>query len=408
MLTENTQAIMLLTCHFSPPGKGEVNPLTITEYARFAEWLLANNLEPGALFNQFDDIFARWRDARKTITADRIRVLLGRGMAMGLALEKWQQVGIWFLTRSDSEYPVRLKKRLGVMSPPVIFGLGDNRLLNIGGLAVVGSRDIGDNDVFFTRDVGRKAAGEGVNIVSGGAKGVDETAMLSALEAEGTALGILADSLSKAATSGKWRKHLKSGSLALISTYYPDARFSVGNAMGRNKYIYCLADHALVVRSDKDKGGTWAGAKENLTKNWITLLVNPSPVEGNQALLQMGGIRFPWENGVGSIRDSLTCSTSKLVQDTSNSCLGKQSGEDDQPSSKTLTTGRIEDHVFFNLFYTQLQRVLADRAVISTNDLQKYLPDLNIAQITDWLERARKEKFIEYQEDKGICRLADQ
>ena len=31
---------------------------------------------------------------------------------MGLALEKWQRAGLWVMTRSDADYPVRLKKRL--------------------------------------------------------------------------------------------------------------------------------------------------------------------------------------------------------------------------------------------------------------------------------------------------------
>ena len=36
--------------------------------------------------------------------------------------------------------------------------------------------------------------------------------------------------------------------------------------MQRNKLIYALADAALVVSSDYEKGGTWAGAVEQLEK----------------------------------------------------------------------------------------------------------------------------------------------
>ena len=61
--------------------------------------------------------------------------------------------------------------------------------------------------------------------MSGGARGVDETAMLASLEAEGTALGVLANDLLKAAISGKWRKYLKINQLVLVSTYYPEAHF---------------------------------------------------------------------------------------------------------------------------------------------------------------------------------------
>lgn len=289
MQTENTQAVLLLCCYFSKPRKDEAKPLTVTEYARFAEWLRGNQFMPSSLFSNFDTIFSKWKDPKKTVTAERVKELLGRGMAMSLALDKWQKAGIWLLTRSDREYPSRLKKRLGIMSPPVIFGVGNKNLLETGGLAVVGSRGIDEDDTQYTQRIGSQAAKEGINIVSGGARGVDEAAMLSALDAEGTATGILADSLLKAALAGKWRRHLQKDNLVLISTYYPEAGFSAGNAMGRNKYIYCLSDYSLVVRSDKDKGGTWSGAKENLKKSWVSLLVRPSEVDGNAALLQMGG-----------------------------------------------------------------------------------------------------------------------
>ena len=38
--------------------------------------------------------------------------------------------------------------------------------------------------------------------------------------------------------------------------------------MQRNKLIYALADAALVVNSDYEKGGTWAGAVEQLEREY--------------------------------------------------------------------------------------------------------------------------------------------
>src|SRR3990172_8427415 len=96
--------------------------------------------------------------------------------------------------------------------------------------------------------------------------------MLGALEHEGTVIGVLADSLLKAATSNKYRKYLVNNNLVLISPYYPEAGFNAGNAMSRNKYIYCLTDAAIVVQSGTE-GGTWNGAIENLKKEWVPLWV---------------------------------------------------------------------------------------------------------------------------------------
>ena len=43
------------------------------------------------------------------------------------------------------------------------------------------------------------------------------------------------------AVSGWCREALRDRRLALVSPYGPDARFTVGGAMGRNRLIYCLA-----------------------------------------------------------------------------------------------------------------------------------------------------------------------
>lgn len=81
------------------------------------------------MLHQFDEIVSKWKDPKGKITADRLTEILGRKAAMGLALEKWQRVGIWVVTRQDSEYPQLLKKQLRHVSPPVFFGVGNKSLL---------------------------------------------------------------------------------------------------------------------------------------------------------------------------------------------------------------------------------------------------------------------------------------
>ena len=82
----------------------------------------------------------------------------------------------------------------------------------------------------------------------------------------------------------------------LISPYNPDARFKVGNAMARNKYIYALADFALVVASKYHKGGTWTGAREELKRESARAVFvrdEDSVPDGNKALKKMGALPFP-------------------------------------------------------------------------------------------------------------------
>jgi predicted Rossmann fold nucleotide-binding protein DprA/Smf involved in DNA uptake len=146
-------------------------------------------------------------------------------------------------------------------------------------------------------EVGRLAARAGRTLVSGGAKGIDQSAMRGALEAGGKASGVLADSLEKTSMNRDHRNLLIDGQLVLISPYDPNAGFNVGNAMQRNKLIYALADASLVVSSDLNKGGTWAGATEQLNKfRFVPVYVRStgemSP--GLNALRTKGAL--PWPN----------------------------------------------------------------------------------------------------------------
>lgn len=289
LLSPTAQATLLLTSYFSKASNEAVKPLTNAEWERFALWLKHKNTTPADLLEADPKVLLQgWHDAH--ISVERIIELLNRGHSLALAMEKWQRAGLWVVTRSDPEYPRRLKQRLRTASPPVLFGCGDKTLLNTGGLAVIGSRKASQSDLAFTDQIGAKAALEGISIVSGGARGVDEAAMIGAIKQGGAVIGVMADSLLKAATSSKWRNGLMDGHTVLVSPFYPEAGFSVGNAMARNKYIYCLADSSLVIHSGK-KGGTLNGAEENLKKTWVPLWVKQTTDKdaANADLVAKGG-----------------------------------------------------------------------------------------------------------------------
>ena len=295
-LSPQAQATLLLTCALGKTNAPEEKPLTNAEWSRFVTWMRGTDLAP-ADFLQEDatTLFGNWSD--RTIKATRIQALLNRGAALGLALEKWQRVGLWVLTRSDLHYPKRLKQKLKGKSPPVLFGSGPQALLNQGGLAIVGSRNANEDDLHATERLGRFCAANEASVISGGARGVDQTAMISAFQAGGQAVGVLSNALMRAASSSAFRPFLMSGQLTLISPFHPEAGFHAGNAMTRNKYIYCLADIAVVITSKLTQGGTWAGAQENINQKWVPLWVHPTQAEGtgNEALVSQGAKYLPQE-----------------------------------------------------------------------------------------------------------------
>lgn len=289
-LTPSTQSILLLTTYFSDGDSSKLKPLTPTEYGRFAEWLSHQGLTPEQLLKgSISTTLAGMPDSVCDI--DRIDRLMDRGSALALAMDKWLSAGLWVVTRSEVAYPKKLKQRLGKNSPALFFGSGNKSLLNHGGIALVGSRNATPSDLTYAYEIGKKSADAGISIVSGGAKGIDEIGMQGALEAEGTAVGVLADNLLRASTSQKYRASLMNNSLALVSTFNPETGFNVGNAMARNKYIYCISDASLAVHSGK-KGGTWSGAVENVKKGWVPLWVKQTSdmTAGNFELIGLGGI----------------------------------------------------------------------------------------------------------------------
>jgi DNA processing protein len=295
-LTPNTQVILLLTAPLIA-GRGEPSRdlLSPSEYNRLARILREKQKQPA-------DLVAP--NAHELIEAcaghfgrARLDTLLGRGFLLSQAVEHWNTRAIWVVSRADAKYPKRIKLKLREDAPPLLYGCGDIALLERGGLAVVGSRNVDDELISFTENVGRISAEGHRSVVSGGAKGIDRAAMHGALKAGGYVAGVMADSLERAALSRDNREPLLNGRLALVSPYDPAAGFNVGHAMQRNKLIYALADAALVVTSDFEKGGTWAGAIEQLERLQFVPVFVRNGVDsgkGNSALLSRGG--KPWPN----------------------------------------------------------------------------------------------------------------
>ena len=106
----------------------------------------------------------------------------------------------------------------------------------------------------------------------------------------------MGDSLERAALNREHRDLLIDSRLVLLSPYDPSAGFNVGHAMQRNKLIYALSDAALVVNSDYEKGGTWAGAVEQLEKlHFVPIYVRSEGDlgKGLEALQRKGALLWP-------------------------------------------------------------------------------------------------------------------
>jgi predicted Rossmann fold nucleotide-binding protein DprA/Smf involved in DNA uptake len=242
--------------------------------------------------------------------ANRYVRLLARGGQLAFELDRLRSRGIWVVTIADDVYPRRLVERLGVDAPPVLFGSGDASRLDGGGIAIVGSREADDAAIAFTERLAGAAARGGTTVVSGGARGIDVTAMRAASDASGFVVGVLSEGVERRLREGETRVAVAAGQAVLVSPYHPGAAFSAGGAMGRNKLIYALSDVAVVVSSATGSGGTWTGALEAIDAGWVPVLVRDGAgvPEGNRALRAKGGSSLP-----GDALDADTVSVADLM-----------------------------------------------------------------------------------------------
>lgn len=293
-LSGNTEVTLLLTAPLIADQQSRAEILTASEYVKLRRLLTKFALQPADLLNNQTNLPA---DIKTLVEADRYQQLFARMFELTQAIERWRSRDIWVIGHTDEQYPERFVERLKEHAPPALYGCGDAALLNSGGLAVVGSRNVDPELISFTESVGRVAAEAKRVVVSGGARGIDQASMRGALEAGGRVIGILADSLERAVKHREHRDLLMAGQLVFITTFDPSAGFNVGYAMQRNKLIYALADAALVVNSDLETGGTWAGAVEQLEKyHFVPVYVRASGVksEGLEALERKGALPWPY------------------------------------------------------------------------------------------------------------------
>jgi predicted Rossmann fold nucleotide-binding protein DprA/Smf involved in DNA uptake len=229
--------------------------------------------------------------AATRLEPERVAALLDRAMALGLALEELEQSGVQVLSAVDEAYPQRLVERLGPKAPPALHAVGAVSLLQESHLGIVGSRHVSAAAMAVAEAAAEAAVQHGWGVVSGGAKGVDRSAMNAAVEAGGSAVGLLADSLVRVTRDPEIRRLIGDERICLATPYAPTMGFTTGNAMGRNKLIYGLAQRTLVVASDVEQGGTWAGAKEALGKSLqleVDVWIGDGAGPGNQALVERG------------------------------------------------------------------------------------------------------------------------
>ncbi len=211
--------------------------------------------------------------------AARILKLLDEGVVLDHYLQIARRRNCIPLTRITEGYPLILRRRLALECPGVLWAKGDLELLNQPKIALVGSRELNEENAAFAREVGYQAARQGYTLVSGNARGADRTAQEACLNAGGSVIVVVADSLI--------RQKAQDRVLYLSEEDY-DQEFSAQRALSRNRIIHTLAQMVFVAQSSYQTGGTWDGTVRNLQGNWSNVFCFDDGSAAIQELCQMG------------------------------------------------------------------------------------------------------------------------
>lgn len=223
-------------------------------------------------------------------SAHQICQLLESAPAATVAASELGRFGISVTTIADEDYPQPFHERLDTLAPPVIYSIGDRSLLSGDGIGIVGSRNVTPEGKEAAESVATEAVSRGRSVVSGAARGVDTFAMNAAFLAGGTVVGVLADSMQARVRKGEVLQALDEGTICLISQQIPSAGFTPAAAMSRNKLVYALTETTVVIATDLESGGTWAGATEAMKKGYSRVAVwqGTGTGPGNIRLIELG------------------------------------------------------------------------------------------------------------------------
>ena len=213
------------------------------------------------------------------LMARRILSLLEQEEEAKIYASRATQYHCHLLTRATPEYPLAIRKALVLESPGCIWAKGDLSLLNTPMISLVGSRELYPENQDFAREAGIQAAKQGYTLVSGNARGADRTAQNAALDAGGSVISIVADSLEQK-YPGKNMLYLSEDSF--------DLPFSAYRALSRNRLIHSLGQKTFVAQSSLGTGGTWDGTIRNLKGHYSPVFCFDDGSEAMEQLIQMG------------------------------------------------------------------------------------------------------------------------
>jgi len=169
------------------------------------------------------------------------------------ALEQARKAGATPLLKGREGYPHLLAQT--AKAPEVLY-LRGTLAAGVKRVAVVGARDCDERGLEMARRVGEDLARAGIEIVSGGARGVDSAAHAGALFGGGTTVAVLGCGIDQAypPENRELFERIVSGGGALLSELVPGALPKPANFPRRNRIIAGVSEATIVIRAAARSG----------------------------------------------------------------------------------------------------------------------------------------------------------
>lgn len=408
-LSKDSLAIILLCSNLAINNKiDKVKPFTTIEWSKLAKIILNSSIErPANLFNLSKSELKEKLLIQES-ECERITALLSKSGQLAFELNLLNDMGINIMTRADKIFPKVLKEKLKDKCPPVIYYCGDISILKDELIGVVGSRNIDSYGLEFTKNIGKKIVQEGYSLVSGGAKGCDSVSQEEVILNGGRVVSFIADSMINKIKKKDIREAIMNKKLLLMSAINPKSGFTVYYAMDRNKYIYCLSKTTVVVSSDYNKGGTWAGATENIKNNWVPVIVRyeENIPKGNKELIKLGAMKMETDKLEIPFKN-YKMQHNELEQpyyegDLLSLVNNKVDNEVEKNNKEEVSLNRNEDEqkqksnneINYDVYEIILDKIKESLKVeLSLNEFKEKF-NVNKKQASDWLNRAIKDGVV--------------
>jgi DNA processing protein len=256
--------------------------------ARLAALLDACQTALGALSAPFA-FLATIPGISRACATDIAKARLDEGVRV---IARTQELGGRVLLIADPDYPAML--RTIPDPPPVLYARGDLALAGKLAVAIVGSRDHSGYGAEVARLVAGGAAGAGLVVVSGMARGLDAIAHAAALDAGGTTVGILGNGLGVIYPAANRRLYERVGAQGCLLTEFPPGeRPTAGSFPRRNRLISGLARVTVVIEAASGSG--------------TMITVDTALAQGREVMAVPGAITSPVSAGTNRLlRDGAT------------------------------------------------------------------------------------------------------